>query len=136
MENTGIHLPFRVGISPTLGIRGIIATEYIPAGTMIERCPALVYEKDTPVIEKTIFNYYVFDWDDTHESLALGYGSLCNHSYEPNVEVDFDMDAPEILFIAKKDISPGEELLINYNDGSTEPIDPGYLDFDRTQRKT
>lgn len=127
----GIKLPFCVGLSPTLGIRALIATEQISKDQIIERCPAIIYPKNPQVIEQTIFDHYVFDWDDTHEALALGYGSLCNHSYERNVEVDFDYDASEILFIALRDINFGEELLINYNDDSAEPIDKDYLSFDK-----
>lgn len=129
--NNGIALPFKVGVSPTLKIRGLIATERIAANKIIERCPAIVYLKNAPVIEQTIFDHYVFDWDEKHEALALGYGSLCNHSYEPNVKVDFDYKKREIQFIAKRDIESGEELMINYNDDSKDPIDPGYLNSDR-----
>ena len=128
--HTGIALPFKVGVSPTLKIRGLIATEKIAKGAVIERCPAIVYPKNTPIIEQTIFDHYVFDWDEGHEALALGYGSLCNHSFDPNVEVDFAVEKREIIFSAKRDIVAGEELMINYNDDSQEPIDPGYLNHD------
>ncbi len=129
--NKGITLPFCVDISPTLGIRGLIATEKIFKNQIIERCPAIIYPKNPLVIEQTIFDHYVFDWDETHEALALGYGSLCNHSYERNVEVDFDTAKSEIIYIALRDIQIGEELLINYNDDSPEPIDDDYLTFDK-----
>lgn len=126
----GIKLPFKVGISPTLGIRGLIATEDIKKGQITERCPAIVYLKNKDLIEQTIFDHYVFDWDEKHEALALGYGSLCNHSYERNIDVDFDFEKKEIIFTALRDINEGEELLINYNDDSMEPIDEKYLSLD------
>lgn len=129
--NNGIRLPFYVGKSPTLAIRGLIATEKILNGQIIERCPAIIFPKNPDIIEQTIFDHYVFDWDDSHEALALGYGSLCNHSYERNVEVDFDYENKLIIFSALRDIKIGEELLINYNDDSEEEIDPGYLEFDK-----
>lgn len=131
MTNSGIKLPFCIGISPTLGIRGLIATEGIAKNRVIERCPAVTFRKNPEVIEQTIFDHYVFDWDETHEALALGYGSLCNHSYTPNVMVDFDIESKLVVFTALKDITIGEELVINYNDDSEEPIDAGYLEFDR-----
>lgn len=123
---SGIKLPFCVGVSPTLGIRGLIATEKIAKGQIIERCPAVIYPKNPKIIEQTIFEHYVFDWDDQHEALALGYGSLCNHSYARNVEVSFDEDKQVIELSALRDIQIGEELLISYNDDSLEPIDPKY----------
>ena len=122
----GIQVPFRVGVSPTLGIRGLIATETIVQGQIIERCPAIIYPKNAAVIAQTVFDHYVFDWDAEHEALALGYSSLCNHSYERNVTVDFDKRKKEIIFSALCTIEPGAELLINYNDDSLEPIDPSY----------
>lgn len=129
--NQGIKLPFCVGLSPTLGIRGLIATEKIDKGIVTERCPAIVYVKNPEIIEQTIFDHYVFDWDENHEAMALGYGSLCNHSYLPNMMVDFDFENKLIIFTALRDIVIGEELLINYNDDSGEEIDPGYLEFDK-----
>lgn len=126
----GITLPIEIGVSPTLGIRGVIATEKIKKGTVIERCPALIYPKKPEIIEQTVFEYYVFDWDEDHEAMALGYGSLYNHSYERNVSVDFDYAKKEIVFSASREIEIGEELFINYNDDSNEPIDPNYLSFD------
>jgi len=128
---TGISLPFNVGVSPTLSIRGLIATEKIAEGQIIEKCPAVIYPKNEEIIEQTVFDHYVFDWDETHEALALGYGSLCNHSYERNVQVDYDFETKEIVFTALREILPGEELLISYNDDSLEPIDPGYLGLDK-----
>jgi len=129
--NSGISLPFNVGISPTLSIRGLIASEKIADGQVIEKCPAVIYPKNEEIIEQTVFDHYVFDWDETHEALALGYGSLCNHSYERNVSVDYDFETKEIIFTALREILPGEELLISYNDDSLEPIDPGYLGLDK-----
>lgn len=126
-----IVIPIHIGVSPTLGIRGVLASRNIKKGEVIERCPALVYKKKPEHIGKTIFEYYVFDWDEEHEALALGYGSLYNHSSHPNVEVDFDYEKREILFIAKKAIKENEEMFIHYNDGDDETIDPNYFSFDK-----
>ncbi len=127
----GINLPFVVGISPTLSIRGLIANEKISKNQIIEQCPALIYRKNPEVIEQTIFDNYVFDWDEQHEAMALGYGSLCNHSYTPNASVDYDMKANEVIFSALRDIEIGEEIMINYNDDTGEEIDVSYLNFDQ-----
>lgn len=127
----GITLPFRVGISPTLHIRGLIATRKIKKDEVVERCPAVVYPKKPHIIAQTIFDHYVFEWDDTHEALALGYGSLCNHSYERNVYVDFDYDTKEFFFTALRDIVEGEELLISYSDDEEHPVDADYLSLDK-----
>ena len=126
----GIHLPFTVGVSPTLHIRGIIATEKIAKDQEIERCPAIIFPLNDHA-DHTIFANYVFGWDATHEALALGYGSLMNHANEPSVEVDFDVETKEIIFTAKHVIKAGEELTIHYHDGSEEPVPDSYFSYDK-----
>jgi SET domain-containing protein len=127
----GIQLPFYIDTSPTLGIRGLLASQEIKKGSVIETCPTIIYKKNTPVIEQTVFDHYVFDWDENHEAMALGYGALYNHSETPNVEFDFDTEKKTIIFAALRDIAKGEELMINYDSETDEPIDPGYLSFDK-----
>lgn len=126
-------LPFCVGISPTLAIRGLIATEAIAENIVFERCPAIIFPKNPSIIEQTIFDHYVFDWDETHEALALGYGSLHNHSNSPNVRFELDHEAMAVVFIAMRDIAVEEELMINYDSTASEP-EAGYLSFDKALR--
>ena len=47
-------------------------------------------------------------------ALALGYGSLYNHSYKPNARYD-DVGPQTKEFTALRDIQPGEEITVNYN---------------------
>lgn len=108
-----------------------MAARDIKANTVIEICPTVIYKKNTPIIEQTVFDHYVFDWDDNHEAMALGYGALYNHSKSPNVEFDFDYENKTIIFTAIRDIAKDEELMINYDSETDEPIDPGYLSFDK-----
>lgn len=127
-----MKLPIYVGISPTLHIRGIIAEENIKKGQIIERCPVIVYTyEEAEIIRPTLIEQYSFAWDDTHEGMVLGYGSLYNHSYTPNVEVDFDYPNVEAFYTALCDIRAGEELFINYNAETDEPIDEKYFEFDK-----
>jgi len=126
----GIKLPFKVGISPTLNIRGLIATEMIEKGRVIEKCPVVTYPKNPTIIEQTIFDHYVFDWGDTHEALALGYGSLYNHNKYPNVGFTLAFKDRYVVFTAIRDIKNGEELFINYDSSAEEP-ESGYLQFDK-----
>jgi SET domain-containing protein len=47
-------------------------------------------------------------------AVALGYGSLYNHSYTPNAR--YDDESPQIkIFTAIREIAAGEEITINYN---------------------
>ena len=127
-----MKLPITVGVSPTLHIRGIIAEEEIVKGQVIERCPVIVYtNEEAELMRPTMIEQYSFTWDEEHEALVLGYGSLYNHSYSPNVEVDFDYKNAEAFYTALCDIKAGEELFINYNADSPEPIDQTYFEFDK-----
>lgn len=60
-------------------------------------------------------------------AIALGYGSLYNHSYKANVDWKIRTRSKTILYTAYKDIDAGDELTINYL-GS--PRARGKLDFD------
>jgi len=57
---------------------------------------------------------YVFDWGKGTVALALGYGSLYNHSYAPNARYDDEGQRTKI-FTALRDIEAGEEITVNYN---------------------
>jgi hypothetical protein len=88
---------------------------------MIEQVPVLVL----PVGESrtasgpTPMSDYCFDWGRGTMSVALGYGSLYNHSYQPNARYD-DEKGQIKVFMAIRDIPLGEEIVVNY---SREPGD-------------
>lgn len=85
---------------------------------LIERAPVLVLSAaDCETIRQTHLRSYYFEWgeDDTQAAIALGYGSLYNHSYTPNARFEFLEREQCIEFVAIKEIEIGEEVLINYN---------------------
>lgn len=100
--------------------RGVFTALDISSGSMIEICPLiLIPVAQTSLIDHTeIYNYY-FIWDDEYIALALGYGSLYNHSDHPNAKVIYDFEANEIQIEAAKDVAAGEEITINYTDGDS-----------------
>ena len=57
---------------------------------------------------------YCFEWGRGTVAVALGYGSLYNHSYQPNARYD-DESGQAKVFRAIRDIAPGEEIVVNYN---------------------
>ena len=127
-----IHLPYKAGISPTLHIRGMIATEDISKGTVIERCPVI----PIPIIEKPsllqteLLNYY-FEWTISHNAIVLGYGSLINHSFQPNAAYSCGYKNKVMIFYAIKTIKKGEEVFTNYNGDPNDktPLAPGLMNF-------
>src|SRR5581483_10085101 len=93
--------------------RGVFATTEIRRGAIFHRCPVVIFHESE--VGKGIENY-VFGWDTDRLALALGYGSLFNHSESPNAEylLEADNKLPEIYFKARKNIRVGEEIFIDY----------------------
>ena len=96
---------------------GVFARRPIGEGEVIERVPVLVLPDDE--IEDgesgTRLANYCFEWGKGTVALALGYGSLYNHSFDPNARYDDGRGAK--VFTALRDIAPGEEITVNYNGG-------------------
>ena len=63
---------------------------------------------------------YVFGWGDDLTALALGYGSLYNHSYTPNAET-LETET-ELVITALVDIASGDEIFINYMGTAQEGV--------------
>jgi SET domain-containing protein len=119
--------------------RGVFATEFIKKGTLIERVPVLVVPAKEILFDEidTTLSHYVFEWGRDTVAVALGYGSLYNHSYKPNARYD-DMGRQTKSYFAVRNIEPGEEVTINYN-GKVDAADPVWFDVIEdapTQRKT
>ncbi len=96
--------------------RGVFARRLIRKGEVIEVVPMLVLtaeEFEGGVSATTLSNYF-FAWGKNSVALALGYGSLYNHSYRPNARYD-DVGPQTKDFTALRDIEPGEEITVNYN---------------------
>ena len=96
--------------------RGVFARSLIRKGELIEKVPMLVLsvEEYHDGISKTSLENYCFAWGKDTVALALGYGSLYNHSYRPNARYD-DVGPQTKDFTALRDIEPGEEITVNYN---------------------
>jgi SET domain-containing protein len=110
-----------------LGGRGVFTAAPIPEGSLIEICPVIVCPpEDLAVIHSTRLHDYYFLWGEEQDAcaIALGYGSLYNHSFSPNTVYMPDFDEGVILFHSMRDIEAGEELTVNYNGDptDTEPV--------------
>ncbi len=96
--------------------RGVFAVSDFNKDEIIEVCPVIVLSnKDTVKIDSTyLYNYY-FSWQNNQSAIALGLGSIYNHSYEPNAIYKKDFLKNEIKIIAINAIKKGEEITLNYN---------------------
>lgn len=94
---------------------GVFATEDIKKGELIEKAPLLLMKmKEFEQIKKTKLYYYFFEYTNSHFAIALGYGGLYNHSYEPNARYYYNTDK-ELEIYSIKNIKKGEEIVFNYN---------------------
>lgn len=106
--------------------RAIFASEPIKVGEIIMECPVIVLDKfQTKIVRQTFLDNYVFDWPDNNEyktlkswsasAIVLGYGSLINHSINPNCNWSTNIDTKKVIFIATTNIVKDEEIVFNYH---------------------
>lgn len=95
---------------------GIFATRDVFPEEVIEECPVIIARKAILKEVEVSVNNRAFMWDDKSVAIALGFGSIYNHSDSPNAEVDFDYKDRIIKFIASKPINAGEEVFIDYSE--------------------
>jgi SET domain-containing protein len=107
--------------------RGIFAARDIMKGENLEKSPVIISPKsEREHLKQTVLRNYCFRWGE-HLAIALGYGSIYNHSYTPNARYITNIDKQSIDFYAMADIKEGEEITVNYNG---DPKDQSPLWFD------
>ena len=108
--------------------RGVFALKDFKEGEIIETCPVInITPKERKIVEKTIFNYYIYPWRSTLSgSLVLGYGSIYNHAYSPNADWKQNFKTNSMVYRAVRPIKKGEEITVNYNG---EPDDQTPVDW-------
>ncbi|KAF8908943.1 hypothetical protein CPB84DRAFT_1843297 [Gymnopilus junonius] len=96
--------------------RGVYASHSIPRNTLIEISPVLLFSKNEYEEhgKHTVLDHYTFKWTEGRMALALGLGSLFNHSESPNVSFSLDTKNDSIRYTTSRHIMPGEELCIFY----------------------
>ena len=125
------------GLFISMGVqgRGVFCAQPIPKDSLIELSPVLIIPtNEVDIIHHTELHDYYFVWGayDEEAALALGYGSLYNHSYSPNANFEMDLGNLQIRFFAIKNIKAGEEITINYHG---EPESKDALWFDKSGKR-
>lgn len=110
-----------------LGERGVFAKNDIRAGETVEICPVIEVKSHWHkiLIRFTELRNYYFQWGNDRRCIAicLGFGSIYNHSYEPNALFEKNLFTQTITYTALSDISSDSEILVNYN-GDPESKQP------------
>ena len=106
--------------------RGVFAARNFLKGETVETSPVIVLHDDLETIPESLQSV-LYDWGwlcgregDMEYALALGTGSLFNHSAEPALSFEADDKKLSLFFKATRNILEGEELTINYGEGDTE----------------
>lgn len=91
--------------------RGVYAKHLFRKGSLVEKCHLIIFDiKDL----KGILEGYVFEYSKTKVALALGNGSLYNHSDNANAVCTIDYQKNLLEVKTKRAIKPGEEITIDY----------------------
>jgi hypothetical protein len=113
----------------TIRFRGVFSSVDIEEGELIERCPLLPlgfrsrYHSDPQIWQY----FYTGKYCDCKECkshgfgfyVALGYGSIYNHSKDPNAHMVFNYSNLYVDIISNKYISKNEEILVNFEKEKT-----------------
>lgn len=107
--------------------RGVFADKNFKKGEILEKAPVI---KLTPTerehCEETILNFYLYPWKSLHDaSVVLGYGSVYNHSDNPNAKWVPLLKSRVMKYVALRNIKKGEEVTVDYNG----PYEPDELDW-------
>jgi hypothetical protein len=123
-----------VSVSPGLRIgeaagcgRGVFATRTFQVGEVIERAPVVVFPRAlVRPLEGSVLDSYWFWWDEQHNAMCLGCGSLYNHACPANARFERDTAAKELVFVAVRGIAAGEEITVNYH-GDPDDASPTWF---------
>lgn len=110
--------------------RGVFAAQDIKKDEIIETCPVVIIPKsDVSNLKNSILVNYYFYFGEKKEllAIALGFGSIYNHSYEPNATYKKKSKDKVINFIAIKDVKKNEEITVNYNYGNPDDKTPLWI---------
>ena len=79
----------------------MFCTEDILRDSVIEICPIIVIpgEQAREIVRGYVLYEYYFEWKKDSIAIALGYGSLYNHSEKPNAEFQAEYKNQHIIFI-------------------------------------
>mmetsp|Transcript_19481 Transcript_19481/g.27177 ORF Transcript_19481/g.27177 Transcript_19481/m.27177 type:complete len:191 (+) Transcript_19481:1-573(+) len=116
---SSLRMPRMARMASSL-IRVAEKAEDFKAAFAVKACPAgtvLHTERADVVLSKP--TKYTIQRDPENHLLFSGDIKFCNHSFNPNVEMNFDDKCDlTINVVAKRDIAEGEELMFDYH--STE----------------
>ncbi len=113
--------------------RGVYAACDVKKGEVIETCPIIKVSKDEAahLNESSLVTYFFYFGRNKEELLiALGFGSIYNHSYNPNADYKIQPTKNIIDFVAIKAIKKDTEITTNYNHGTPKDKNPLWFEVE------
>jgi uncharacterized protein len=112
--------------------RGVFAGRAYRKGEVIEVCPVIPLAEGTSETALGALDRYLFKWGKAEDRLAvaLGFGSLYNHSPDPNARFIPRTATDDIVFRAVRDIAEGEQIFVDYRWSEED-----YAAFSRPSRR-
>jgi SET domain-containing protein len=114
-----INTPTKIYVSKSsIHGYGVFAKETILEGEIIEECP--IHDLNIPYGESSpLFIDYRFNWPQGGDKwdkqvLSWGYGSLYNHSNNPNAYWRSNIEKETFEFCSLRTINSDEEILVYY----------------------
>lgn len=107
--------------------RGVYAIRNIKKNEVIEKCPVIeIPQHDSSNTNESFLTTYFYYCGKQKERvlIALGFGSIYNHTYTPNALYKIKPAENTIDFIALRDIKKGDEITVNYNGKNPKPTNP------------
>lgn len=94
---------------------GAFCTKKIPAKAVFSISPLLVLSgREARIMSESSLEAYWYQFGTKGRALALGLGSIMNHSDEPNCSYHFSKRNKTLSFFALRDIPAHEELTHDY----------------------
>lgn len=85
---------------------GVFAAEKISPGEIIEECYAI------PLGQAGLIHFRFSGGNS--DVIPLGYGAIFNHANIPNAIYNYDLEHQILIFKAREEIKPGDEIFIHY----------------------
>ncbi len=105
---------------------GVIAARDFEQDEIVEIAPVIQMDGNFDdlhaELQRRVFNWARLAGLHGVHALALGYGSMYNHSNPANLRYSSTNGGTAICFLAAKAIRCGEELTVNYNDTGGDTV--------------
>lgn len=119
IKQDGSNYPFIIDeitlCKSRLGGYGVFSNRDILQDEIIEISPFLILP-NSEISSNNPISDYIFKYDNNKSCFVLGYGSMYNHSDNPNIEYYFNDDKTFFMYKATRNIEKNEELCISYGD--------------------